>query len=400
MVLVLNLILVLLASYISAYLLYNISLLTYNFFSTKVEAREISAFLRFYIVIPAHNEELLIENLLASLNQQVYPPELFEIYVVADNCNDNTAEIARSNGVNVVERKDDVAKGKGYAIKYAIDNAINDRYDALLIIDADSILDENGLVNLNKHILDGKKIIQCNNAVGNPNDSWFSQLLDISRSISNEALEPAKEKMGLSSHLMGNGMCFHREIIKKYGWNAFSVGEDWEYYSQVITQGERVAFAQNVRVSHQESVSFKQATSQRMRWSSGRFAILWRYGLDLFIRGLFSGNLLKFDASLPLVLPNASLAMNLTILGFLGACVSTAVNPNNKILFIWYCSMLVLHFIIFIIGVFYTKNKLRAFLSIFIAPLFLAWKMGIDILSVFGIGRKKWVRTKRHPGKQ
>lgn len=384
-----------LSIYLSTYIIYNIILLVSNLILKGKKSDSPVARNRFVIIIPAHNEELFISRLLNSLKEQSYPQESFRIVVVADNCTDKTAAIASMNNAEVLERKSSKNKGKGYAIKYAIDNVLDDNYDAIFIIDADSILHTDGLINLNKYISRNCKIIQCNNAVANPGDSWFSQLMDVSRTISNEIIEPAKEKLGLSSHLMGNGMCFHREIIDNYGWNAFTVGEDWEYYVKVINKGERIAFAQHVRVCHQESTSLKQATTQRMRWSSGRFAILWQYGLGLFFRGVMERNLLKFDASLPLILPNPSLAMNLTVLGFLASSILLFVY-SNVALFFWYSCLILFQFILFVSGVLYTKNKMRSFLSIFIAPLFLGWKMIIDILSLFGVGRKKWVRTKRH----
>jgi len=375
--------------------MYNLILLISNLIIKDNKDNSVSSEKKFVVIIPAHNEELFIGRVLASLKGQTYPKELFRIIVVADNCTDKTAEIAVINNCEVLERENSKDRGKGYAIRYAIDKTFDDNCDAVFILDADSFLDTDGLMNLNQHIVNSDKIIQCNNAVANPEDSWFSQLMDVSRTISNEIAEPAKEKLGLSSHLMGNGMCFHREIIKKYNWNAFTVGEDWEYYTKIINEGNRVAFAQDVRVYHQESTSLKQAIPQRMRWSSGRFAILWRYGLKLFFRGVFERNLLIFDASLPLILPNPSLAINLTTIGFFSSLILYFL-PGNQTVFLMYSCLMLFQFIIFMAGVFYTRNKLRSFLSIFIAPVFLIWKMIIDILSLIGVGRKKWIRTKRH----
>ncbi|MBC2714605.1 MAG: glycosyltransferase [Desulfobacteraceae bacterium] len=350
---------------------------------------------KFLIVIPAHNEELFIQRILKSIVEQNYPVELFNIIVVADNCTDNTATIASGENIEVLIRKNTKDYGKGHAIKYALDNSDNYDYDALFIIDADSVINKNGLASLNRQILNGKRIIQCNNAVANPGDSWFTQLMNVARTIGNEIQEPAKEKLGLSSHLMGNGMCFKREIIEKYGWSAFSVGEDWEYYAIVINEGERIAFAQDVRVFHQESTSLKQATPQRMRWSSGRFAVLKQYGLGLFWRGLIERNLLKLDASLPLIFPNPSLAMEFTVLGLIPS-LFFFVTDGDVFWVVLFAILAIFQMLLFMSGVFYTRNKLRSFLSIFIAPLFLVWKMIIDILSIVGVGRKKWVRTNRH----
>lgn len=381
--------------YLSLYVIYNTVLLIVNIVLKDNYNLQYDNKVNFLIVIPAHNEELFIQRILKSIVEQNYPVELFKIIVIADNCSDNTATIASGENIEVLVRKNNKDLGKGHAIKYALDNSDNYDYDALFIIDADSIINKNGLASLNRHILNGKRIIQCNNAVANPDDSWFTQLMNVARTIGNEIQEPAKEKLGLSSHLMGNGMCFNLEIIEKYGWSAFSVGEDWEYYAMIISEGERIAFAQDVRVFHQESTSLKQATPQRIRWSSGRFAVLKQYGFGLFWKGLIETNLLKIDASLPLIFPNPSLAMNFTVLGLIPSLFFYIFDGS----IFWvalFASLATFQLLLFISGVFYTRNKLRSFLSIFIAPLFLSWKMVIDILSLVGVGKKKWTRTDRH----
>ena len=385
----------LLGSYLSLYVCYSLFLIAVNIAVRQSRNHKLNDEIRFLILIPAHNEELLIKRILASFKTQSYPQKLFTVLVVADNCVDKTLEYASKAGVEVLERKSSKNFGKGYAIKYALDNMSQMTYDAVLIIDADSIIGKDSLSALNRHIQQGAKALQCNNALANPEDSWFTLIMNVARTLGNDIIEPAKEKLGLSSHLMGNGMCFTKEIIEKYGWNAFSVGEDWEYYAKIINHGERIAFAQDVHVYHQESTSLKQATPQRMRWSSGRFDILRKYGFGLFGKGLIEKNFLKFDASLPLIFPNPSLAMNFTCLGILPSII-LLVYGGSVIWIGWFGLLIILQMLFFITAVFYTKNKFKSFMSIFIAPLFLAWKMSIDILSFFGKGRKKWVRTKRH----
>jgi cellulose synthase/poly-beta-1,6-N-acetylglucosamine synthase-like glycosyltransferase len=290
----------------------------------------------------------------------------------------------------VLERHDSERIGKGYAIKYALDNIQMDRYDAVFIVDADSILDKNALRNLNQIFPRSAAVIQCYNGVANPGDSWFTRLLDVSRTLSNEIFEPAKEKLGLSSHLMGNGMSINKKVIESYGWNAFTVGEDWEYYAQIISAGQRIAFARDVRVYHQESRTLKQATPQRMRWSSGRIAVAWRYGLRIFVAGLIKGNLRKIDASLPLLFPNPSTGVNLNAL-----LLFFSIFLQRPEFVYYFTLMLGLHLVIFIIGISHTKNRWTNSLAFFMAPVFLAWKLAIDFFSLIGFGRKTWVRTKR-----
>lgn len=349
---------------------------------------------RFGIIIPAHNEEVFLPRLLKSLKEQIYPSGLFEIIVVADNCSDGTTEVASTFNTIILERNDTEKIGKGFAIKFVLDNISINKYDAFFIIDADSVLRSDALEYLDHDVKHGKRIIQCYNGVANPADSWFTHLMDVSRTIRNDIFEAAKEKLGLSSHLMGNGMCFRKDVILKYGWDAFSLGEDWEYYAKLIKHGERVAFAKDVRVYHQESSSLKQATTQRMRWSSGRFSIVWKYGFGLFYRGLAERDFKKIDASLPLIFPNPSLGMNITLMGLILSFL-VPYSMNRNIYLLWFGCLILIQLFIFIFGIMYTRERWKSLLSLFAAPLFLMWKMGIDIFSALGMGKKKWRRTER-----
>jgi hypothetical protein len=130
-----------------------------------------------------------------------------------------------------------------------------------------------------------------------------------------------------------------------------------------------------------------------MRWSSGRFAVVWEYGFRLLARGVIERNVIKFDAGLCLILPNPSLGMNVTLICLGSALLTTA--GHGPAFALWFLFLALTQLGVFVVGVFHTKNKLSKFLAIFVAPAFLAWKMGIDALSILGIGRKKWVRTER-----
>ena len=394
---VLKCILFALAIYLSSYVLYNAILFFAHLVLKDTEPSFQAPSRRFAIIIPAHNEELLLERILISLREQQYPRELHKTIVVADNCVDKTAFIASRNGALVMERVDAEHVGKGYAIKYALESISLEDFDAFFVVDADSTLNCDALMHLNELIKKGIDAIQCYNGVSNSEDSWFTRLLDVSRTISNEILHPAKMKLGLSSYLMGNGMCFSRKFLQKYGWNAFTVGEDWEFYTKIIQTGRTVAFSNKARVYHQESSSLKQATTQRMRWSRGRFEIARKYGLRLFFQGLREGNTIKIDGSFPLLFPNPSLGMNLTLIGLVVSIPVLFASGNDFFVF-WYVSLFVLQLGIFVAGIFYTKNKIMKFLSLFVAPIFLMWKLGIDTLSMLGLGTKKWIRTERKAG--
>jgi len=391
---VISTVLVLAGIYLSFYVAYWLILLCTHFFSSLRPSPAGALLTRFAVVIPAHDEELLLPRLLASTRNQDYPGERFGTIVVADNCTDSTADVARRQGASVLERVDEGKRGKGYAIKWALETIGLDKYDAVLIVDADCFISSNALRSLDG-AMQGKQVIQCYSGVGNPNDSWFTRLLDVSRTINNDIYSPAKQRLGLSSELTGTGMCFATRILRKYGWDAFTIGEDWEYYAKLVQNGEAVGFDWNAKVYHEESSSLKQATSQRMRWSSGRFAVAWRYGFRLLAKGIIERNVVKFDAGLTLILPNPSLGMNVTLM-CLGVAFLTTAGQGTAFP-LWFFLLALAQLGVFVVGVFYTKNKLSKFLAIFIAPAFLAWKMGIDALAILGVGRKKWVRTERKP---
>jgi len=385
-------ILLLAGVYLSGYVVWWLILLGTHFFSSVCSSPVGVSQTRFAILVPAHDEELLIPRLLESIQSQDYPREKFGTIVVADNCSDGTAEAARGHGASVLERVDDENRGKGYAIKWALEKIDLDQYDAVLILDADCFISNNVLASLDG-TLGEAKAIQCYSGVGNPDDSWFTHLLDVSRTINNDIYSRAKRRLGLSCQLIGTGMCFGTQILRKYGWDALTVGEDCEYFAKLIENGETVGFDWNAKVYHQESLSLRQATSQRMRWSSGRLAVAKRYGFALLRAGIKELNVVKFDAGLSLILPNPSLGMNATLL-----CLAVALLGSGgqiDAFTIWFVLLAAIQFAVFIVGVFYTRNRLKKLLAVLIAPVFLVWKLVIDALSVLGVGRKKWIRTER-----
>ena len=350
----------------------------------------------FAILVPAHNEELLILRLCESLLEINYPKDLYEIFIVADNCNDRTPEICGSFPVNVLTRNDPSRIGKGFAISWALNQIPLGKFDAVFMVDADNVVDPHILQELNQMINQGELAIQCYNTVGNRGDSWFTQLLFVSRTIGNLLYHHAKYKLGLSSYLMGNGLCFTSTLLQEKGWTAFSAGEDWEYYARLIEDKIKVGFAKNAKVFHQESRSLEQATSQRLRWSSGRFLVLRKFGFKLFWKGITKRDFFTLDASLPFIFPNYSLQINLTIL----ALILSIFLPSSDLKVFLLAMGLCLFFgqvALFLAGVYLTKSYKDVFKAMLRAPFFLLWKAIIDFLSLTKIYRgDKWVRTERH----
>ena len=382
------------AAYLTAYASYLLLLLIASLIPAKGLIRQGNQKTRFAIIIPAHNEEMFLGRLLSSIASQEYPKTQYDAVVVADNCTDNTASVAHEYRAVVLERHDLEATGKGYALKYGIESMQPEKYDAWVIVDADCTFNVNVLKVFDGYLESGCRILQSTSAPANPGQSWFTRLIDVSHSVSNEIILKGKKRLGLSIPLMGTGMCFASSVLERYGWSAFSIGEDWEFYVHLLSDGQRVAYAKEAKIFHQESSNLKQATSQRMRWSSGRFAIATKHGLKLLLKSARERDLHKMDGLLLLLLPNPSLGMNLTLVMVLCSAGLVALGLP-KIFLIWFGALFLFQAAFFLAGILYSKEKAKSLQAVFLAPVFLIWKMVIDLLSVSGVGRKKWVRTKR-----
>lgn len=350
----------------------------------------------FAIIVPAHNEELLISKLCESLLNVDYPNELREIFIIADNCNDKTEEICSAYPVKILSRHDKLKGGKGYALDWALEQINLDDYDAVLIVDADTTVKPDILGELNAMLNSGEQAIQCYIEVPNRNETWFTQLIHLSRTINDLLYHYPKHKLGLSSYLMGTGMCFRSSLLKEKKWTAFTLSEDWEYFATLIEDGYRVGFAVNAVVLQQESSSLKQATTQRLRWASGRFYVVKSLGRRLLTKGLMRRDVVMADASLALLFPNWSLQVNMILMALLASFLLPESPFKTISLGICLVLLLIQAFIV-IAGVFLSGSSFAMLRAILIAPVFLIWKLIIDFLCVTGLYRgKKWIRTERH----
>lgn len=351
---------------------------------------------RFAIIVPAHNEELLIAHVCRNLSLLSYPAGKYSIHIVADNCSDGTAALCSRYPVNVLCRSDLEHTGKGYTLQWAFENIDLSRFDAVLVLDADTTVDSSILLELNSMLNNGSRAIQCHIEVPNRGESSFTQLIHVSRTINNLFYHYAKYKLGLSAYLMGSGMCFRTGLIRQQPWTAFTLSEDWEYFAKLIEQGVKIDFARRAVVFQQESRSLRQATSQRLRWSRGRFHVVKNLGLGLFFKGIARRSLIMSDASLALLFPNWSLQVNLILMALAGSLLLEPSLYKTMALALG-AVMLGMQFVILAAGAALAGDFGRVFRAVLAAPVFLIWKFIIDLASVTGIYQgKKWIRTARH----
>lgn len=351
---------------------------------------------RFAILVPAHNEELLIEKQLKELLAFDYPEKDRKIFVIADNCTDRTVEICSRLPVTVLERNDAQRRGKGYALKWAFEKVGLDGFDAVLVLDADTTADRRILHELSAMLDSGEEAIQCFIKIPNVDESWFTRIIDVSRLVNNLLYHHAKYKLGLSSYLMGSGMCFSAALLKRKPWTAFSLSEDWEYFAMLLDCGVRVGFCRKAVVNQMESRSLSQATTQRLRWSKGRFHVVRTLGFGLLAKGIRQGNLVMADSSLALLLPNWSMQINLSGLALVWAYLMPA-STFSSVAFAAAAAAVGAQCLIFAMGAYLDGNYLSIMRAMVVAPVFLAWKFAIDLLCITGLYKgTNWIRTKRH----
>lgn len=255
---------------------------------------------KFMAVIPAHNEESVIKNLVDSLQEQDYPRELYDIYVIADNCNDNTAQIAKDAGAIVLKRFDEEHKTKGFALNWFLQQKIEENadYDAMCVFDADNIVDKNFLKNMNKKLCQGEDIVQGYRDIKNPTDTWISSGYAIFYWMMHRFYHLARYNLGLSPLLNGTGFMVKFDLLKPDGWQTETLTEDIEYSLINIASGRKLGWAVDAIVYDEQPTTFKASWSQRSRWSVGHLQCMKRYTKDLANGVKENKTLMNFDGLL------------------------------------------------------------------------------------------------------
>lgn len=258
---------------------------------------------RFMAIIPAHNEEAVVENLIMSLQKQDYPEDSYDIYVIADNCTDNTAKIAKKAGAIVYERFDSMHKTKGAALKWFLGQKIEEDapYDAFCVFDADNIVDVNFLKNMNKKLCQGETVVQGYRDIKNPTDSWVTAGYAIFYWTMNRFYHLARYNIGLSPLINGTGFMVRFDQIKPEGWNTVTLTEDIEFSLKQIIKGEKLGWARDAIVYDEQPVGFKQSWSQRSRWTVGHIQCIEEYTGKLATAVKEKKTVMNFDGLLYIV---------------------------------------------------------------------------------------------------
>jgi cellulose synthase/poly-beta-1,6-N-acetylglucosamine synthase-like glycosyltransferase len=276
---------------------------------------------RFQVMIPAHDEEAGISSTVRSCLELDYPQALFEVVVIADNCVDQTASLAQQQGATVVERFDASDRSKGFALKFWFDRLIDtgriDDLDAIVVIDADSVVDSQLLRVFSRHLEEGRDWVQGFDTVSNTCDSWRTRLMAYSFGLINGVLLQGQTALGLSGALRGNGMCLSTRGLRRFPWNKYGLVEDLEYSWSLRLEGETIAFAPDAIVrASMLAGGGTAAIDQRRRWEFGRGEIR-RQVLGPLLRSTRLKPLDKIAAVIELCMP--------TMVGLASLCFLSAI---------------------------------------------------------------------------
>lgn len=260
---------------------------------------------RYAVVISARNERNVIGNLIKSINEQSYPSELTHTYVIADNCTDDTAEVARKAGATVYERTNNKLIGKGYALDWFFDIMKKDGndsdYDGYIIIDADNVLDKNFVAEMNNVFDNGYRVVTSYRNSKNYGENWITAGYSLWFIREARYLNNARMQLGTSCAISGTGFLVSSEILRKNGgWIHHLLTEDIEFTTDCIIKGEKIGYCADAVLYDEQPAKFQQSYAQRLRWAKGFYQVFMNYGMRL-VKGILKGSFACYDMLMTLM---------------------------------------------------------------------------------------------------
>lgn len=278
----------------SFYLLYFV-VMAIGIFKKKKEKVLVDKKNNFAIIIAARNEEAVIANLIKSLKKQNYPKENYEIYVIVNNCTDNTEEEARKAGAKVIVCTEKV-KSKGEVLKFTFNKLKKEKdIDAYVIFDADNLVHRDFLSKMNDSLNMGYSVVQGFRDTKNVSDNWLSCSYAIMYYIQNLFLNKSRYNLGKSSFINGTGFVIKKELIDKNGYDPKTVTEDIEFVAMCAINGEKIAFNDEAITYDEQVNKFIPSLKQRKRWSIGTMECLRGYFTELIKVGFKNRRFECFD---------------------------------------------------------------------------------------------------------
>ena len=348
---------------------------------------------RLLILVPAHDEELLIERCVRSLVDMNYPAAARRVVVVADNCSDRTATIARDAGAECLERIDQTLRGKPRAIAWALTHFDISQFDACVIVDADSVVAPDFALGISELAPLNDIVFQATIAVVNEFDGWLTRLGGLLSRCRYDITYPLKQAAGLNCPIMGNGMGFGSNVLLRDGWRSYSITEDSELYAIYTVDGVTIRLAHEAKLFAQEESQLNQGVTQRRRWLGGRMRAIADWGGPI-LRSRRIGWHQKLDTLIELGL--ASPVIHL-ILATVVAILAYVISPSASGKWIALLSISSLSGLVAttIVAIWQHPEPGKTLLSFLMLPIYAAWRSVVLVTTLVTLHDKTWRRTAR-----
>lgn len=275
--------------WLMAIIVYQLYISVFGFKRVSRDYQDHDPKLKYLVLVPAHNEAAVIAGIVENLQSMDYPKELYDFYILADNCDDRTAEVARAMGAKVLEtRKEgpDMPTGKPIVLQKALQTleGYASRYDLVIFFDADNRIDTNLFREVNSQLLDHPEadVVQC--YLGCKNKKGLVALYYyMSYTITNRFFQYAKSRIGINGVVGGTGFAVRAEYLEKRGgWTAMSLTEDFELQVEATCEGKRILWNNNVRIYDEKPTRWRASLRQRIRWAQGHWFVCFKNTRRIF----------------------------------------------------------------------------------------------------------------------
>lgn len=366
---------------------------------------------KYGILIAARNEEKVICDLIKSISSQDYPSELLDIFVIADNCDDNTAKVSKDAGAIVYERENRDLIGKGYALDFALKNIWKDygydEHEAFFVFDADNVLDKNYFKEMNATFDNGAVASTSYRNSKNFDSNWISAGYALWFLKEAKFLNQARLTLNTGAAISGTGFFIKSDVLKNAGgWKWHLLTEDIQFSADSAVESRRISYCPDAIFYDEQPTTFRDSWNQRCRWAKGFYQVFLKYAAGLFA-GFFKNKLgFKFacwdmlmTVSPGMLLSVFVLILNLTIvaLGLLGIMsLGTAIASALSAAIFCLANYLGFMFIFGILTTFVEWNSIHASTkrkigSMFTFPIFQLTYIPIAIVALFK--KVKWKPT-------
>lgn len=367
------------------------------FKKNKTEIHEFPDKTKFAIIIAARNETNVIGYLVKSLINQNYNEELYDIYVLPNNCTDDTCEVAKENGARVLEVTIPV-KSKGEVLKFAFNKLNDDEYDAYLVFDADNVVHPDFLKHMNNIYQSGHIAAQGRKDAKNIYDNWISCGYALFYSIQNIFYNKSRTNVKMSATINGTGFMIATDFIKEYGFNPVTVTEDIELSILCILNGEKVVYCDDAITYDEQPTGFKESIHQRKRWSVGIIQCCQTYNKQLLKKAIRHKDKSAMDKLLFNIAPYTQILSLAPFILLAIMNMSSITTVTHALLNYDYSGLIVGYIFSLIISFYsiqyYKKSIIKSLSGAILFVIFIFSWIPINIYCIFSKKEIKWAPIK------